>query len=103
MNSVIPNFRACIIFESISYKGFGSDLFQKKKKKRFRRIRPFPKKKKKVLEDPTFQKNKNKKFRIIPRFSDPDHSLNYKRKRFKVFKVEPRSNRDDIIINLIIN
>ena len=48
------------------------------------------------------------------RFSDPDRSLNRKRKRFKVFEVEPRSNRgrtkvepgsnyDDVIINLIIN
>ena len=49
MNSVIPNFRACIIFESISYKGFGSDLFQKKKKK-------------KVSEDPTFPQKKKKSF-----------------------------------------
>jgi len=37
------------------------------------------------------------------RFSDPNHSLNRKRERFKVFEVEPGSNRDDIIINLIIN
>ena len=37
------------------------------------------------------------------RFSDPDRSLNRKNKRFKVFEVEPRSNRDDVIINLIIN
>ena len=29
----------------------------------------------------------------IPRFSDPDRSLNRKRERFKVFEVEPRSNR----------
>ena len=28
------------------------------------------------------------------RFSDPDRSLNRKRERFKVFEVEPRSNRD---------
>ena len=35
-------------------------------------------------------------------FSDPDHSMNRKRKRFKVFKVGSRSNRDDVIINLII-
>ena len=28
-----------------------------------------------------------------PRFSDPDRSLNRKRERFKVFEVEPRSNR----------
>ena len=27
------------------------------------------------------------------RFSNPDHSLNHKRERFKVFEVEPRSNR----------
>ena len=38
-----------------------------------------------------------------PRFSDPDRSLNRKNERFKVFEVEPRSNRDDVIINLIIN
>ena len=37
------------------------------------------------------------------RFSDPDRSLNRKIKRFKVFEVELKSNRDDIIINLIIN
>ena len=37
------------------------------------------------------------------RFSDPDRLLNRKRKRFKVFEVEPGSNCDDIIINLIIN
>ena len=37
------------------------------------------------------------------RFSDPDHLLNRKRERFKVFEVEPRSNRDVVIINLIIN
>jgi len=27
------------------------------------------------------------------RFSDPDRSLNRKRERFKVFEVQPRSNR----------
>ena len=37
------------------------------------------------------------------RFSKPDRSLNRIKKRFKVFEVEPGSNRDDIIINLIIN
>ena len=40
---------------------------------------------------------------IYTRFSDPDRSLNGKNERFKVFKVKPRSNRDDVIINLIIN
>ena len=35
------------------------------------------------------------------RFSDLDRSLNRKRERFKVFEVEPESNRDDAIINLI--
>ena len=30
---------------------------------------------------------------IFPSFSDPDRSLNRKRERFKVFEVEPRSNR----------
>ena len=39
----------------------------------------------------------------LARFSDPDRSLNRKKKRFKVFEVETRSNRDDVIINLIIN
>ena len=38
-----------------------------------------------------------------PRFLDLDHLLNRKRERFKVFEVEPESNRDDVIINLIIN
>ena len=28
--------------------------------------------------------------------------MNCKRERFKVFKVEPESNHDDVIINLII-
>ena len=32
------------------------------------------------------------------RFSDPDRSLNRKRERFKVFEVEPRSNRGRIVI-----
>ena len=36
------------------------------------------------------------------RFLDSDRSLNRKRERFKVFEVEPGSNRDDVIINLII-
>ena len=36
------------------------------------------------------------------RFSDPDRSLNRKRERFKGFKVGLRSNRNDVIINLII-
>ena len=40
---------------------------------------------------------------IQSRFLDPDRSLNRKRERFKVFEVEPRSNCDDVIINLIIN
>ena len=37
------------------------------------------------------------------RFPDPDRSLNRKRERFKVFEIEPGLNRDDVIINLIIN
>ena len=32
-------------------------------------------------------------FHSLSRFSDPDRSLNRKRERFKVFEVEPRSNR----------
>ena len=36
------------------------------------------------------------------RFSDSDRSLNRKRERFKDFEVKPRSNHDDVIINLII-
>ena len=36
------------------------------------------------------------------RFLDLDRSLNCKRERFKVFKIKPKSNRDDVIINLII-
>ena len=35
-------------------------------------------------------------------FLDPNHSLNRKNERFKVFEIKPRSNRDDVIINLII-
>ena len=33
---------------------------------------------------------------------NPNCSKNYKWKKFKVFKIRFRSNRDDIIINLII-
>ena len=40
---------------------------------------------------------------IQSRFSDPNRSLNRKKQRFKVFEVEPKSNRDNVIINLIIN
>ena len=40
---------------------------------------------------------------IYTRFSDPDRSLNRKNERFKIFEIEPGSNRDDVIINLIIN
>ena len=40
---------------------------------------------------------------LVARFSDLDRSLNHKRKSFKVFEVELGSNRDDVIINLIIN
>ena len=35
-------------------------------------------------------------------FSDLDHSLNRKKKSFKILEVELKSNRDDVIINLII-
>ena len=44
----------------------------------------------------------NPLFYFLTRFSDPDRLLNRKRKRVKVFEVKPRSNRDDVIINLII-
>ena len=40
---------------------------------------------------------------LVPRFSDPDRSLNYKRERFKIFEVKRGSNRDNVIINLIMN
>ena len=32
------------------------------------------------------------------RFSDPDHPLNRKKERFKVFEVKPRSNRDRTVM-----
>ena len=35
-------------------------------------------------------------------FGNPDRSINRKRKMFKIFEVESKSNRDDVIINLII-
>ena len=35
-------------------------------------------------------------------FSDLDRSLNRKKKSFKILEVELKSNRDDVIINLII-
>ena len=41
-------------------------------------------------------------FVLLSWFLDLDHSLNRKRGRFKVFEVELGSNRDDVIINLII-
>ena len=37
-----------------------------------------------------------------PWFWNPDRSMNRKKKRFKVFEVGLGSNRDDVIINLII-
>ena len=40
---------------------------------------------------------------LVPRFSDPDRSLNCKRERFKIFEVERGLNRDNVIINLIMN
>ena len=40
---------------------------------------------------------------LVTRFSDPDRSLNYKRERFKIFEIERGSNRDNVIINLIMN
>ena len=44
-----------------------------------------------------------KEIHLTLKFSHPDCSLNRKTERFKIFEVEPRSNRDDVIINLIIN
>ena len=41
--------------------------------------------------------------KVTTRFSNLDSSLNRKREMFKVFEVESGSNRDDVIINLIIN
>ena len=35
-------------------------------------------------------------------FSNLDRSLNRKKKSFKILEVELKSNRDDVIINLII-
>ena len=35
---------------------------------------------------------------VCTRFSDPDRSLNCKREMFKVFKVEPRLNRDRTVM-----
>ena len=39
---------------------------------------------------------------VRTRFSDSDRSLNRKSERFKIFKVKPKSNHNNIIINLII-
>ena len=39
---------------------------------------------------------------FVARFSDPDRSLNRKKERFKGFEVKLGSNRDNVIINLII-
>ena len=35
-------------------------------------------------------------------FWNPNRSINRKNEMFKVFEVESKSNRDDVIINLII-
>ena len=37
-------------------------------------------------------------FLLMSRFLDPDRSLNRKRKRFKVFEVEPRSNQGQTVM-----
>ena len=39
---------------------------------------------------------------FLARFSDPDRSLSHKKETFKGFEVELVSNRDNVIINLII-
>ena len=36
---------------------------------------------------------------LVPKFSDPDCSLNRKRERFKIFEVELRSNRGRIMMS----
>ena len=48
----------------------------------------------------SFPKMLQFKRKMLPhlRFSDPDRSLNRKRERFKVFEVEPRSNRGRIVM-----
>ena len=50
-----------------------------------------------------FLRNPTKPVLLNPWFSDSDRSMNRKREMFKLFKVGLRSNRDDVIINLIIN
>ena len=42
----------------------------------------------------------DKLLKYFTRFSDPDYSLNRKRKRFKVFEVEPRSNWSQTVMTL---
>ena len=44
----------------------------------------------------------NLKELLFSRFSNPNRSLNRKNERFKIFEVDPGSNRDNVIINLII-
>ena len=39
---------------------------------------------------------------VCTKFSDSDRSLNRKSERFKIFKVKPKLNHNNIIINLII-
>ena len=47
-----------------------------------------------ILHSYKFQSSKLIRYNIYwPRFWNPDRSLNRKKKRFKVFKVEPRLNR----------
>ena len=41
-------------------------------------------------------------FPVQKKKKKPNRSMNRERERFKVFKIGPGSNRDDVIINLII-
>ena len=50
------------------------------------------------------RKHKHKHFiwSVLTWFLDSDHSLNHKREKFKVLKIELELNHDNVIINLII-
>ena len=49
-----------------------------------------------------YRERMNLKGQYISYFSNPDRLKNRKKKKFKIFKVKPRSNYDDVIINIII-
>ena len=62
-----------------------------------------PRMKMKISKRERMRINKfNLKELLFSRFLDPNRSLNRKNERFKIFEIDPRSNHNNVIINLII-